>query len=56
MFPSICASIVIVHSTSSMASKAVMHLDPRFEYSPAQLWTAVEQGLQWPWFYVKVEA
>ncbi|RPM29675.1 hypothetical protein [Pseudomonas aeruginosa] len=29
-------------------------LDPHFEYTPAQLWTAVEQDLQWPWFYVQV--
>lgn len=29
-------------------------LDPRFEHTPAQLWAAVEQDLQWPWFYVQV--
>ncbi|HCK4755010.1 TPA: hypothetical protein N0I71_006126, partial [Pseudomonas aeruginosa] len=31
-----------------------MRLDPRLEHSPAQLWTAVEQDIQWPWFYLQV--
>ncbi|MCC8345382.1 hypothetical protein LNN35_21700 [Pseudomonas stutzeri] len=29
-------------------------LDLSFEYSPAQLWTAVEQDFQSPWFYVQI--
>ena len=29
-------------------------LDLQFEYSPAQLWTAVEQDFQSPWFYVQI--
>ncbi len=31
-----------------------VRLDLQFEYSPAQLWTAVEQDFQWPWFYVQI--
>jgi hypothetical protein len=31
-----------------------MHLDPQFDCYPAQLWAAVEQDLQWPWFYVQI--
>ncbi len=31
-----------------------VRLDRPFEYSPAQLWTAVEQDLQSPWFYVQI--
>lgn len=33
---------------------AETRLDLPFEYSPAQLWTAVEQDVQSPWFYVQI--
>lgn len=29
-------------------------LDPRFDFTPAQLWAAVELDVQWPWFLVQV--
>ncbi|MNO76975.1 hypothetical protein D3C76_680670 [compost metagenome] len=33
---------------------AEMSLDPRLEFTPAQLWATVEQDIQWPWFYVQI--
>lgn len=29
-------------------------LDPRLEFTPGQLWAAVELDIQWPWFLVQI--